>query len=94
MTAILKEMFSFLLFLKRLLTFLIIDWFNLYRGLITKAIASNSIVICGIEAIIITIELLKLRCNANADTIPVIILVEIIFKKYKKGIGISESINI
>ena len=42
----------------------------------------------------IIIPLLILKCIANAKTIPVITLVEIIFRKYKKGMGIKENKNI
>ena len=42
----------------------------------------------------IIIPLLILRCIANAKSIPVIILVKIIFRKYKKGMGIKENTNI
>ena len=57
--ASLNEKFCFLVFLKRLLIFLIIAWFNLYKPLITKHIASISMIACGIEEITIMAPLLK-----------------------------------
>ncbi|MDU6535938.1 MAG: hypothetical protein E6517_10910 [Intestinibacter bartlettii] len=89
-----NEKFCFLFFLKRLLIFLMIVLFNLYKPLITKHIANVSIIACGIEDKTIRRPLLKSKWIAKPNAIPVIILVETIFKKYRNGIGIKEKINI
>ena len=60
----------------------------------TKHIAIISTIEWGMDDMTIMIPLLKLRCIANAKTIPMITLVEIIFRKYKKGMGIIENTSI
>ena len=90
----LNEKFCFLFFLKRLLIFLMIVLFNLYKPLITKHIANNSIIVCGIEDKTMSRPLFKSKWIAKPNAIPVIIVVDSKFKKYKNGIGIKESISI
>lgn len=90
----LNEKFCFLVFLKRLLIFLMIVLFNLYKPLITKHIANISIIVCGTEDRTMVRPLFKSKLIAKPNTIPVIIVVDNKFKKYKNGIGIKESISI
>ena len=64
--------------------------FNLYKPLITKHIANVSIIACGIEDKTIRRPLLKSKWIAKPNAIPVIILVETIFKNIEMVLGLKK----
>lgn len=94
LNANLNDKFCFLVFLKRLFIFLMIDLFNLYKPLVTKHIANISTIVCGVEDKTMMRPLFKSKLIAKPNAIPVIIAVYNKFKKYKNGIGIKENISI
>ena len=64
--------------------------FNLYKPLITKHIANNSIIVCGIEDKTMSRPLFKSKWIAKPNAIPVIIVVDSKFKSIKMGLELKK----